>query len=156
MAELLEHSSWGEPDQIFDQLAGRWQIERRVDNGAALTGIAIFKPAANNQLSYCEEGRLRLPNGDQFDSERKYVYSKLRGGFAVFFNETPLRLFHELHFQADERGAFRGHAAHLCNNDLYNSEYAFLLDGSFVVRHQVIGPKKSYRMITQYRRLASA
>jgi Family of unknown function (DUF6314) len=133
MAELLEHSSWGEPDQIFDQLAGRWQIERRVDNGAALTGIAIFKPAANNQLRYCEEGRLRLPNGDEFDSERKYIYSKLLGGFAVFFNETPLRLFHELHFQADER-----------------------LDGSFVVRHQVNGPKKSYLMITQYRRLAGA
>ena len=154
MAKLLEHSPWGGPDLIFDELAGRWQIERRIDNGAVLTGTAIFKRAASNELRYCEEGRLRLPNGGQFDSEQKYVYGKLEGGFAVFFNETPLRLFHELHFQPDGRGAFRGHATHPCDNDLYNSEYAFLPDGSFVVQHQVTGPKKSYLMITQYHRIA--
>ncbi|MFD2263302.1 DUF6314 family protein [Lacibacterium aquatile] len=138
---------WQKPATCFEGLPGSWTFERRIDNGARMEGTAVFTPRPDGWLHYREEGTLRLPDGQTFASYRSYLYAQRPNGFAVYFDEAPPRLFHEIALTPDLTGS----APHQCSADLYESDYRFLPDGSFTVVHQVRGPKKGYRMETTYR-----
>ncbi|MDJ0945107.1 MAG: DUF6314 family protein [Kiloniellales bacterium] len=144
--------AWGGPGAVFDRLAGRWEIARRIEPGGGLEGSAVFAPDGAGGLAYREAGELRLANGVTVAAERCYLYRPRPDGFAVYFAEMPPRLFHEIALTADRRGWRRGRARHLCAADLYLTRYAFLPDGRFVLRHRVRGPRKAYRITTWYRR----
>jgi len=146
------------PDLVLDRLAGRWSLQRIVDgqdtNQGSMHGIATFRRLESGLMAYREEGRLQLRGGEAFDAFRDYLYDGIPNGFAVFFAETPPRLFHEIKLRSAENGALIGEAGHLCGNDHYETRYAFQRDGSFVIRHDVRGPCKDYTMTTHYARIA--
>jgi len=69
----------------------------------------------------------------------------------VYFAEEPPRLFHQIELRPDG-DAFAGSATHACSPDVYRSDYRFLADGTFVIRHAVRGPRKDYVSTTVFRR----
>ena len=145
---------WGDASEVMARLAGSWSFDRVIEGQAHVRGLATFLPLEEGRLAYREQGRLKLRNGTELDAEREYVFRARDRGFDVFFKEVPLRLFHTIELAASVGGGLNGSAIHLCNPDQYQSTYTFTADGSFVVRHVVSGPRKSYTMRTIYTRAA--
>jgi hypothetical protein len=152
MAIQKSESLWGQPGEAFERLNGRWLIHRSIDHQGFMEGLATFDRRRDGQADYHEEGRLHLAGGT-FNAVRNYVYGRLANGFAVFFAETPLRLFHELHLNSGERGSLHGQGHHACEKDVYWTDYEFVPDGRFVIRHRIRGPRKNYTMTTWYERM---
>ncbi len=126
-------------------LKGTWRITRSISDGSHLEGTAEFIPQGTH-LHYTESGTLHLPDGTELHAERSYIFAPRDGGFAVYFDEKPMRLFHEI--MLDDHG--RGAAEHMCGDDLYRSIYTFHDHGGFTISHHVTGPKKEYEMVTEY------
>jgi hypothetical protein len=116
-----------------------------------MTGAATITPHAAGQFDYRELGQLRLPDGRALDAERRYVFEEMDSGFAVFFAETPPRLFHRIALRTTGPSLV-GAATHLCADDRYDSRYEFRAEGSFVVEHRVSGRRKRYTSVTRYTR----
>jgi len=146
--------SWGDASDVTKKLIGSWSLDRVIEGQATMQGIATFTPLDGGRLAYREQGSLKLANGTIVQAEREYVFSGSDRGFKVFFKEDPPRLFHEISLSASSGGGLSGHARHLCLPDEYQSAYTFMLDGTFVVRHVVSGPRKDYTMMTTYTRLS--
>jgi hypothetical protein len=142
---------WGSADAVFDGLEGAWDLVRTIEKQATMTGIAVFTPDHAKMLKYREDGRIRLADGRELDAHREYRFERAADGFAVYFEEQPLRLFHRIWIVRDA-DALAGSAAHLCTPDTYDSNYRFLGDGSFTIRHTVRGPRKAYVSATVFRR----
>ncbi|WP_256330459.1 DUF6314 family protein [Variovorax sp. YR216] len=142
---------WRGADAVFDQLEGAWDLDRTIENQATMTGIALFERQHPDVLTYREEGRVRLAGGKVLDASREYRFERAPGGFTVFFNEAPPRLFHHIELQR-QGDAFGGLATHLCSPDTYDSSYRFLVDGTFVICHTVRGPRKDYVSATVFKR----
>ena len=118
-----------------------------------MTGTALFAPR-DGVLHYHEHVLCRAENGRVLDGERRYLFAAAEGGFRVLFAEDPPRLFHHITLHRGGDGLV-GHGMHLCGEDRYDSRYEFRADGSFLVRHDVGGPRKNYAMTTRYSRLSS-
>lgn len=144
-------ASWSTADDVFAHLVGGWSLARTIDNGTTMSGRATFAQRDDGSLAYHERGTLMLSGGQRFDAERRYIFRASPGGFAVFFAETPERLFHIIRL-TQVNGTLCGEATHPCRDDSYVSTYEFLGDGSFTVQHDVSGPTKSYRSHTTFRR----
>lgn len=123
-------------------------LDRRVDSRALMKGFASFSANDDGSLAYYEHGRA-LVDGREFEAERKYLYRARPTGFAIFFAEMPLRVFHEVALEA-AHGDLVGQACHLCGEDRYLSRYEFMANGTFFVRHEVFGPRKNYVLETSY------
>jgi Family of unknown function (DUF6314) len=124
-------------------------LHRSIDNGASMTGIALFTDLGGGWLDYRERGQLSLPGSQVVDAERRYVFEEDAHGFSVWFAETPPRLFHRV-VLSRIGPSLAGEAAHLCGDDRYDSRYEFRANGSFIIAHTVSGPRKSYAMETRY------
>ena len=146
---------WTRAEDVFDQLEGRWSLERIIEGQATMEGIATFTRDGADALAYHEEGQVRLAHGQVLKAHREYRFERAPGGFTVLFAEALpqlSRLFHRIELMHD-RAALTGKAVHLCTPDTYDSSYQFLPDGSFVIRHAVRGPRKDYVSTTTFRRL---
>jgi hypothetical protein len=146
-------TSWGGVDALFDRLEGAWDLGRTIESQATMTGIAEFRRHDPNTLGYREEGRVQLSDGKGFDAHREYRFERAPHGFLVFFAEEPPRLFHRIELIRDG-DALAGSATHLCAPDVYDSDYRFLADGTFVICHTVRGPRKDYVSTTVFKRRA--
>jgi hypothetical protein len=140
--------------RMLPALAGTWRLERRISGGASMEGVAAFTAQPQGRLLYSEKVRVNLPDGQQLDGERRYLFEERATGLGVFFDVEAQRLFHivELSVHAD---GLRGGATHYCGADVYDSVYDFGVGGGFLIRHVVTGPRKDYRIETLYRRCAS-
>jgi Family of unknown function (DUF6314) len=136
---------------FFGMLLGRWNFAREIAGHGSMKGTAVFELASEGRAEYFEFGELALKTGERLRAERRYVYEALDGGFKVRFHETG-EIFERAVFVEQERGGWKASANHLCDKDLYESEYCFPMDGTFTVRHEVRGPKKDYLIRTIYRR----
>lgn len=147
-------SEWGSTAaDCAPRLAGAWTIRREIIGaGARFSGEAAFRPLDDGRLAYAEHGRLDLPDGTSLKGEQSYFFTPADDGFAVHFDETPPRLFHDVSLQVLADGGFAGEATHLCVDDIYSSRYLFLPDGSFETTHVVSGPKKDYTVRSIYTR----
>lgn len=116
-----------------------------------MLGTATLVARADGRFDYREQGRLTLAGGHILDAARRYVFAAEPRGFAVLFAETPPRLFHRVALEETASG-LAGTGSHRCGDDRYDSRYEFSADGSFTVRHAVIGPRKRYTMTTRYTR----
>lgn len=144
-------SPWNSADAVFDGLEGTWDLVRTIEKQATMIGIAVFTPQHATMLKYREDGRIRLAGGKELDAHREYRFERAADGFAVYFEEEPLRLFHRIRIVRDT-DALAGSATHLCTPDTYDSSYRFLVDGSFTIRHTVRGPRKDYVSTTAFKR----
>lgn len=142
---------WHDADGIFDRLTGTWCLARTIDGMATMTGIAQFERQPADMLGYAERGRIRLASGDEFEAHRTYRFTRSRGGFSVYFDEEPLRLFHTIVLERDA-DVLTGGATHPCTPDTYRSSYHFFVDGTFAIRHTVRGPRKAYVSSTIFSR----
>jgi hypothetical protein len=134
---------------VIRPLVGSWVLRRSIDNGATMTGHAFIAARGNRHFDYEERVCLQLADGRMIDGERRYLFEECADGFAVSFAENPPRLFH--HVALERAGpSLIGTAVHLCGADQYDSRYEFRADGSFVIEHAVLGPRKRYTISTHY------
>jgi hypothetical protein len=149
----MELASVAEADGggMFERLLGRWSFVREISGHGSMTGLATFEGVDANYAVYRESGELRLQGGETLRAEQRYVYAKVEDGFAVYFHDTG-ELFQCVEFNAVEGDVWKGSASHLCKADVYDSEYCFHGEGTFLVRHAVRGPRKDYVIRTVYRR----
>jgi len=149
-----EAAAWRSPAEVFDGLAGAWRLERRISPAIRMDGEAQFATSADGTLAYEEQGTLTLADGTALPANRRYLFRRRPGGFAVFFAEETPRLFHEVALH-DADAVLLGETEHLCTPDHYRSRYEFHPDGSFTIRHEVAGPRKDYVSLTHYARPAA-
>jgi hypothetical protein len=136
---------------MLERLLGRWSLVREISGHGSMTGVATFEGVDANCALYRESGELRLKGGETLRAEQRYVYAQVEGGFTVHFHDTG-ELFQCVAFTAGEGDGWKGSASHRCKADVYDSEYCFGGDGTFLVRHAVRGPRKDYVIRTVYRR----
>jgi hypothetical protein len=128
---------------VLNDLTGQWHLERTYDNGSKVIGTADFIKKNTSEFEYSEEGVMTLSDGKKLQSNRKYIYKPSPDGFAVYFFETPTKLFQNIVLN-NENGTLRAQATHFCAQDVYASSYAFYPNGHFEIIHVVRGPKKTY------------
>ncbi|WP_428925358.1 DUF6314 family protein [Marinibacterium sp. SX1] len=134
---------------VAGDFAGSWTLERHIEDAlgppARFTGTARWT-AEGDGFVQVETGTLQIEGQGRFTAERRYRWG---ADLAVFFDDG--RFFH----QVPARG---GRADHWCDPDRYVVDYEFLLSANalaeFHTTWQVDGPRKSYRMVSAYRRLA--
>lgn len=114
-----------------------------------MSGEASFEWGGSQCLLYKERGRIQLKSGTTHDAHRSYIYTRLPDGFSIWFADAQPRLFHEVHLYQDG-ACWVADATHLCGDDTYVTFYRFAPDGSFFVRHDVAGPRKSYVSTTRF------
>ena len=127
--------------------AGRWALQRKIDDArgpdAVFEGTATLT-AQNAGLLYFETGHLRL--GDHaFVAERRYSWSSpAPGRIEVRFDDG--RAFHAISLTQ------RPVARHDCDPDTYLVQYDFGSWPDWRCSWHVTGPRKDYRMVTDYKR----
>lgn len=162
--------------QIFDSLPGIWRLTRETltplkqwqNSGAECikaNGFAVFIPNDTdpNLLIYTEKVTINSDdnamNGMQAKQKYKYRYDKSAQTLTKYFYDD--RLFYEMKIGAnpsDSEGRTEAIASnelrfcgsHLCVQDTYEASYVFRNDDRFELNYSVKGPKKCYRIITQY------
>lgn len=148
---MCGHVGGWEAEWGLEGLLGEWRFERTIRGQGCMTGVAVLEPMGDGRVEYRESGELRLDDGQRLRGEQRYVYERLKQGFAVRFDGTG-ELFHRVMFAGAEGGVWKARAEHRCKADVYVSEYVFRGDGTFEVEHVVRGPRKNYVITTCYRR----
>ena len=144
--------------QLLAALQGDWRFSRSLQDLATLApmgsvqGHASFQPLGADGSHYVENGQLLLPNGASFRASGRYFFCQQGADLCIYFDAQHQRLFHQLRPAIDQDGQLSASSSHLCIADRYDSSYAFLRSGGFVIEHQVRGPHKSYRSYTLYER----
>ncbi|MRU14223.1 trigger factor [Roseovarius sp. A21] len=122
---------------------GEWRLERRIVQAdgveARLQGVAVFR-AVPEGLAYEEIGTLRVPGQPEMEARRAYLWGP---DLSVWFDDG--RFFHRVPAEGGETG-------HWCDPDQYDGRYEFEEWPVWRVTWDVRGPRKDYRMESEYRR----
>jgi len=122
---------------------GKWRLSRRIVQAdgveAQFLGEAVFRPC-DGGLAYQEVGRMILPDQPEMEARRAYLW---KPDLTVWFEDG--RFFHQV---PGEGGA----CGHWCDPDQYDGVYEFDDWPEWRVRWRVRGPRKDYRMESEYRR----
>ncbi|TCP61898.1 hypothetical protein EV663_10383 [Rhodovulum bhavnagarense] len=127
----------------LEDFAGRWAIERRIEDARAaqivrFTGQAVLRPAAMGGLDYVESGVLAMPGQRPITARRRYLWRQAREAVEIFFDDG--RFFHSIN------PGPRPRARHVCPPDTYEVGYDFTSWPAWCVVWQVKGPRKDYRL----------
>ena len=87
-------------------------------------------------------------------AKRKYFFNANENNLEIYFFETPKILFQGIELKIRGENII-GKATHHCEDDFYNSKYVFKANGTFQIKHKVVGPKKNYVSITNHRKIIS-
>ena len=139
---------------ILEFLVGAWTFDREFDNGNSGIGTVNFIKNKFYGLEYSELGTLKLVNGTVLTAKRKYYFSATEKNLEIYFFETPKVLFQGIELKITEEN-ITGKATHHCGDDFYDSEYVFKANGTFQIKHKVVGDKKKYLSKTNYRKISS-
>jgi hypothetical protein len=124
---------------------GCWQLERRITNAvgpdATFTGTAEFAPQGA-ALILRESGHMRIDGQAPMQATRVYRWQVATDGIDVFFDDG--RFFHHI------APGQTPQAHHDCAPDVYDVAYDFSRWPQWSAVWQVKGPRKDYRMETQY------
>lgn len=122
---------------------GDWQLARRIEQAggprAVFAGHARWTRGADG-LDYFEDGELQIAERPPMRATRRYRWDD---DLRVFFDDG--RFFHAV-------PPHGGTATHFCAPDTYVAIYDFTGWPRFSVEWRVKGPRKDYRMISDYRR----
>lgn len=145
--------------EIFAQFIGNWSFQRRavslrneLDLLSTARGTASFIAQSDTLLRYTEEGEHFIPPtapGHPFF--RSYDYTLTEDCIEVLYADGPDtgKLYQKL--VLDENGTSLVAAEeHLCIADHYRSQYTLATAKSFALETIVKGPKKDYRIDTQF------
>lgn len=132
--------------------AGAWRLDRQISDRGAGTegrfeGRAVFSPDADG-LVYEETGLLRYGDARPMEAARRLLWrSCAQGGIAVAFADG--RPFHRI---ALDR--LMPEDTHVCAPDIYHVEYDFRAWPDWRAAWRVVGPRKDYRFVSRYSRVA--
>ncbi len=135
---------------IRDRFEGVWRIERVISDRASgsyghFNGRARLWRSLDG-LAYHEEGMLDLGAATALKAERKYFWQiQVPSRIEVYFEDG--RFFHAFH--PNEK---QWQAEHICSPDHYQVAYEFKANTHWQSVWDVSGPKKSYRMVSNYSR----
>jgi hypothetical protein len=138
---------------LLQSLSGAWQLDRDIKAaGAQLRGEAIFEPEPDGAFGYRECGTLRLRDGRELSSHRRYTYRPSERGFTVAFADGPAigSDFVRLIFDALDGERLVADDVHHCGDDIYEVRYVLALPSAFETVIDVTGPAKAYRLISSY------
>lgn len=126
---------------------GAWVLERRIlhDDGpdAKFRGSARFIPDETG-LIYEEKGLMKIDGHRPVSAQRRYLWREDEdGAIEVLFEDG--RAFHRIDGDAPED-------SHWCDPDTYDVRYEFGHWPDWISTWKVSGPRKSYRMVSNYRR----
>jgi len=127
--------------------AGCWRIARQIEDRRAarsgtLQGSATFQPDAQG-LIYAEQGTLHFPGQPALSARQSYLWRATGAGIAVFFADG--RRFHDISLTGATHST-----RHLCPPDTYDVTYDFSGWPDWSSVWTVTGPRKDYRMQTQF------
>jgi hypothetical protein len=144
---------------VFDWWLGEWTFVREIPGYASVRGEARVVAAGEDVARYEETAVVSLVQGGTLRATQSYLYRRPAGpvnGFEVFFcgvgGETG-ELFERLEFSGRPDGGLEARARFLCAADVYESVFAVDAEGRLLVEHVVHGPKKDYRVQTEYTRI---
>lgn len=131
----------------LDDFEGAWVIERRIVHDsqpdAQFRGSARFIPDGAGLL-YEEKGLMKVEGLRPVSAQRRYLWREGEGGvIEVFFEDG--RAFHRIDLARPED-------THWCDPDSYEVRYRFGQWPDWIATWTVNGPRKSYRMVSTYRR----
>lgn len=131
--------------RTISDFEGLWQLSRRIDHAdgtqARFDGQAHWA-AAKGGLTYTETGQMLIANAAPMPAQRRYFW---RADLSVWFDDG--RFFHHV-------PGGGGSTRHWCDPDLYCGDYAFKDWPAFTVEWTVSGPRKSYVMLSHYKRVS--
>lgn len=136
------------------EFEGKWRLsraikDRRGDADGGLSGEAVFSARPEGGLDYVETGTLTYAGQAPMEASRRYIWQEVPGGIAVRFEDG--RDFHVI-----ARDRLMPDAMHHCDPDMYHVSYDFSQwtpqDPFWRAIWRVVGPKKDYRMLSEYRR----
>lgn len=136
--------------QLSD-FTGNWNISRLIDDKKSnqtgtLEGTARLEPGGyESGLIYREEGTLDFGESSKMEATRVYLWQSHARGIAVHFQDGK-------DFHIIELDRFMPDAQHFCAPDMYHVSYDFTHWPKWRAVWRVQGPKKDYRMTTDYRR----
>jgi hypothetical protein len=164
----------------FRAMQGAWVLRRKLDSrlpgfpSGTFKGTANFYPRSSTdpkfsaEYLYIEEGTLRTDTGFTLHANRRYVYryseksDKVSAWFVKDDGRTVDYFFNQLDFQtpcveaSDSGKGWLAKGAHLCEEDMYESNYEFRFRASnlqtFGITYEVKGPKKDYTSESWYER----
>lgn len=139
-------------DDLKAYLSGPWAFLRRLDDSrlmqpGSIVGWAAFDPDGEG-LAYREEGRLWF-GGAQGAATRSYLY-RFAGPDRAEIEFEDGRPFHRLCL-SDGRCSVE----HRCGKDHYRGSFEALGANTLRVCWQAEGPRKDYRLATDYLRYAA-
>lgn len=131
-------------------LEGRWRLTRLIvhEDGTEhrFDGTARFR-RSGKRLIEDEDGVLRgLPDATEMKATRRYVWTQDKSRIEVLFDN--MRPFHTI-----PTGVARPETTYLCPPDRYRVSYDFSSQRHWTSVWRVEGPKKSYVMTSEFRRL---
>lgn len=139
------------PDNFFVNLTGKWALSRSISTGENFHGSATFDLENKNQLVLFEQGSLFLSESNVIDATRRWVWRLAESSqLNIFFDESPLRLYHQLELVIESNRA-TGTANHVCGDDIYAGKYQ-ISETSIKIHQTVSGPKKDYSILSKYDR----
>ena len=129
-------------------LAGRWALDRRIDDRRAgltgrLSGTCVWRAEGEGFVQH-ETGVLHYGDAPPIRAERRYLWRAEGDGLAVFFEDG--RPFHRL-------GPGRTSDRHVCTPDTYDVTYVFDGVDAFSTTWVVTGPRKDQLIHSLYTRL---
>jgi len=139
----------------LDDFAGRWNLSRVIDDRRAKTqgdfkGTALFSPHAGSAgvLDYFETGEMAYAGQPKMAASRAYIWQDSSAGIEVLFDDG--RPFHLI-----QCASIAPDAVHHCDPDLYHVSYDFAgWPEKWRAVWRVQGPRKDYRMASEYVRAA--
>ncbi|WP_425090991.1 DUF6314 family protein [Tropicimonas sp. S265A] len=125
---------------------GMWRVQRRIEDRlgtpARFEGEAHFTPIPEG-LAYSETGRMHV-GSQAFSATRGYIWRATGAGISVWFDEA--RFFHSFTL------GLSAVSSHHCAPDQYDVRYVFDAWPVWTSDWRVRGPRKDYRMVTEYTR----
>ena len=140
--------------RIYNDFLGNWRIKRQIKDfltqqtGTFLGEATII--ARDKDWLYFETGTLNFNNQTPLKSERRYLWSPTAAGFDIHFDNG--QFFHHFNIPSGADGKKSSKAHHWCDPDDYNVQYDLRRFPEWSSKWRVIGPRKSYKMISKYMR----
>ncbi|MEL6520199.1 MAG: DUF6314 family protein [Pseudomonadota bacterium] len=143
------------PQDLLD-FEGTWRLERVIEDrrqksSSTLIGSATLtrcekdsSPELSDRLRYAEEGELKIADQPPLTASRTYYWTRGQDAqIAVTFDAGE-------EFHAFSLNRTMPEASHLCPPDMYYVTYDFGKWPRWSAEWRVQGPRKSYRMRSDY------
>ena len=134
----------------LQEFEGKWRLSRAIKDhrgnaDGGLSGEAVFSPRGAGGFDYVETGSLVYAGQAPLEASRRFIWEEAAGGIAVRFEDgAPFHVIDQSRSMPD--------ANHHCDPDMYHVSYDFSRWPDWRAVWRVVGPKKDYRMSSEYRR----